>query len=317
MDAIVRRSSRWTRTPSRGPRQAAQLSAHDVAIFEVLARYRYLSADYIHALVGGSFKYLTHRLGMLSREPNLFLVRPPQQRADAAANHRYLTYELDQRGIRAMQEHGLALQRPRPPASFVHELMACQIMASFELGARQLGARLITWADILGSRNLPETTRCSAKPFYIPLRFESADAHAVADAQPFGIERMIGGQRSYYFCPGIEADCGTEPIDASDFARSSIYRKFALYLAIEAQGIHRAHFGFPNFYVPFITTNAPRLASMMAALERITEGRGSKMFLFKTFRACTSFERLPPPSGHMVTEDWQRVRHPSFNFLAS
>jgi hypothetical protein len=317
MDAIVRRNSRWTRTPAHGARQTAQLSAHDVAIFEVLARYRYLSADYIHALVGGSFKYLTHRLGTLSREPNLFLVRPVQQRANAAANHSYLIYELDQRSIREMQERGLALQRPRPPASFAHELMACQIMASFELGARQPGARLITWSDILGSRNLPETTRSSARPFHIPVRFEDADAHAVADAQPFGIERSIGGQRSYYFCPGIEADCGTEPINASDFARSSIYRKFALYLAIEAQGIHRAHFGFPNFYVPFITTNAARLASMMAALERITEGRGSKMFLFKTFPACTSFERPPPPTGHMLTEDWQRVGHPPFSFLAS
>jgi hypothetical protein len=303
--------------PARGARQAAQLSAHDLAIFEVLARYRYLPADYIHALVGGSFKYLTHRLGVLSREPNLFLIRPAQQRVNAAANHRYLIYELDQRGVRALQEHGLSLQRPRPPASFAHELMCCQIMASIELGARQSGVRLITWRDILNSRNLPEATRCLAKPFHIPIRFEGADAHAVADAQPFGIERSIGGQRSYYFCPGVEADCGTEPIDASDFARSSIYRKFALYLAIEAQGIHRAHFGFPNFYLPFITTNAARLASMMAALERITEGRGSKVFLFKTFPAYTSFEKPPLPSGDMVTEDWQRVGNPPFNFLTS
>jgi len=135
--------------------------------------------------------------------------------------------------------------------------------------------------------------------------------------QPFGIERSIAGQRSYYFCPGIEADCGTEPIDASDFARFSIYRKFALYLAIDVQGIHRAHFGFPNFYVPFITTNATRLASMMAALDRVTEGRGSKIFLFKTFPAYTSFEKPPLPSGDMVTEDWQRVGHPPFNFLTS
>ncbi|HTV30511.1 MAG TPA: hypothetical protein VMF32_22395 [Xanthobacteraceae bacterium] len=317
MDAIVRRNSRWTRAPARGARQAAQLSAHDVAIFEVLARYRYLSADYIHALVGGSFKYLTHRLGILSREPNLFLVRPAQQRANAAANHRYLIYELDQRGIREMQERGLALQRPRPPASFAHELMACHILASFELGARQPGIRLITWTDILGSRNLPETTRRSARPFHIPIRFEGTDAHAVADAQPFGIERLIGGQRSYYFCPGIEADCGTEPIETSDFERSSIFRKFTLYRAIQEQGLHRTHFGFPNFHVPFVTTNAVRLASMMRLLERTTEGAGSRYILFKTFPAFTSFEKPLPPSGHMLTEDWQRVGYSPFNFLTS
>lgn len=302
--------------PARGTRQVAQLSAHDVAIFAVLARYRYLPADYIHALVGGSFKYLTHRLSILSREPNLFLVRPAQQRANAAANHRYLIYELDQPGIRAVQDHGLSLQRHRAPASFAHELMACQILASFELGARAAAVRLIAWTDILSSQNLPEATRCSAKPFHIPVRFEGADAHVVADAQPFGIERVIGAQRSYYFCPGVEADCGTEPIDASEFSRSSIARKFALYLAIEAQGIHRVHFGFPNFYVPFITTTSARLTSMMAALNRMTDGRGSKIFLFKNFPAYTSFERPPPPSGRMLTEDWQRVGHPRFNFLA-
>jgi hypothetical protein len=317
MNGICHRNSRWTRKPSQGPRKTAHLSAHDFAIFEVLARHRYLPADYIHALTGGSFKYLTQRLGILSREPNLFVVRPTQQRANVAANHRYLIYELDQRGIAALQERGFSLQRTRPPVSFAHELMACEIIASFELGALRQNVRLITWRDILDSQNLPETTRRSTKPFHIPIRFEGTDAHTVADAQPFGIERVIADRRAYYFCPGIEADCGTEPIDASDVSRASIYRKFALYLAIETQQIYRSHFGFPNFYVPFITTTAARLASMMAILKRITDGQGSKIFLFKTFPAFTSFERPLPPSDHMLIEDWQRVGHPPFNFLRS
>jgi hypothetical protein len=254
---------------------------------------------------------------VLSRQPNLFVVRPPQQRENAAANHRPLIYELDQRGIRVLQERGVLLQRPRTPANFAHELMACQIMASLDLGARERGARLITWSDILNSRSLPDATRHSPCPFHIPVRFEGNDFHIAADAQPFGIERSIAGQRSYYFCPGIEADCGTEPVDASDFARSSIYKKFALYLAIEAQGIHRSHFGFPNFYVPIVTTNEVRARSMMELLTRITGGSGSRMFLFKTFPALTSFERPRPPSGRMLTENWQRVGHPPFNFLAA
>ena len=312
----ARRNSRWTRSTPLGARRRAQLSARDIAIFAVLARYRYLPADYIHALAGGSFKYLIERLGVLSREPNLFVVRPPQQRENAAANHRRLIYELDQRGIRVLQERGIAIQRPRSPANFAHELMACQIMASFDLGARERGARLITWSDILNSRNLPEATRHSPRPFHIPVRVEDNDFHIAADAQPFGIERSIAGQRSYYFCPGIEADCGTEPVDASDFARSSIYKKFVLYRAVEAQGVYRAHFGFPNLYVPVITTTEARLRSMMALLTRITGGSGSKMFLFKTFPALTSFEKPPPPSGRMLTEDWKRAGYPPFNFLS-
>ena len=179
--------------------------------------------------------------------------------------------------------------------------------------------RLISWPEIL--QGLPDETRRSQKPYSIPVT-ATIDAgpistHAAADGQPFGIMRTIGDRPVYFFCPGIEADCGTEPVDTSDFQRSSLYRKFVLYLAIEAQGVHRAHFGFPNLYVPFVTTNAARLASMMRLLERITGGAGSKTILFKTFPAFTSFEPPPPPSGHMLTDDWQRVGHPPFNFLKS
>jgi hypothetical protein len=294
------------------------VSAHDIAIFSALARYRYLPADYIHALVGGNFKHLIHRLNVLSREPNLFLNRPPQQRANADANRRRLIYELDQRGIHLLQQHGgELLQRTRPPANFAHELMVCQMVASFELGARERAVRLITWNDILTSVSLPEETRCSPKPFSIPVRFEGATVSIAADGQPFGIARRDNHGSAYFFCPGIEADCGTEPIDTSDFERSSIYKKFILYLAIEEQCRHRTHFGFPNFYVPFVTTKAVRLASMMRLLERITRGAGSRFILFKTFPAFTSFEKPLGPSGHMLTEDWQRVGHPPFNFLNS
>ena len=121
--------------------------------------------------------------------------------------------------------------------------------------------------------------------------------HVDADGEPFGIARSGSGQPVFFFCPGIEADCGTEPIDASDFQRSSLYKKFLLYLAVEAQQIYRSHFGFPNLYVPIITTNAARLGSMMKLLDRLTRGAGSKTILFKTFPALTSFERPPLAVG--------------------
>ena len=179
--------------------------------------------------------------------------------------------------------------------------------------------RLIPWPEIL--RSLPDATRSALKPYSIPVT-ATTDAgvistHVAADGLPFGIARPAGDKPVYFFCPGIEADCSTEPVDTSDFQRSSLYRKFVLYLAIEAQGIHRAHFGFPNLYVPFVTTNAARLGSMMKVLERLTGGTGSRTFLFRTFPAFTSFEKPPAPSGHMLTQDWQRVGHPRFNFLSS
>src|SRR5580658_8422323 len=107
MQGTAQRNSRWTRAPTRAPRKTAYLSAHDIAIFSVLARYRYLPADYIHAFVGGNFKHLIHRLNVLAREPNLFLDRPEQQRANAQANCRPLIYELDERGAHVLQDRGL------------------------------------------------------------------------------------------------------------------------------------------------------------------------------------------------------------------
>ena len=96
-------------------------------------------------------------------------VQPAQQRANAAANHRRLIYELADKGWRVMHERGITNQRSRAPTNFAHELMTCQLMASFELGCRETGTRLITWSDILQSQNLPDTTRRSIKPYHIPV----------------------------------------------------------------------------------------------------------------------------------------------------
>lgn len=108
----------------------------------------------------------------------------------------------------------------------------------------------------------------------------------------------------------VEADCGTEPISATDPARSSIAKKFTAYGEIAQQGLHRGHFGFPNFFVPFITGSAARMRSMMQLLDHMTDGQGSKIFLFKTFPTFASTEAAPAPTGHMLTEPWQRLGFP-------
>src|SRR5262249_32733065 len=138
-------------------------------IFQPLARYRYLPAVYLRAIGGGSSGYMVDRLNLLSRRPNLYVRRPPQQRANAAANYRPLVYELSDRGLAALQQQGFQVERSRAPNNFAHELMTCQVMASFELGARETGAHLITWSDILKSSNLPDATRQRPKPYAIPV----------------------------------------------------------------------------------------------------------------------------------------------------
>lgn len=294
MDALTvqkkSRNSRWTRDPINDDGHAVAVcpTDRDVEIFKLLTRYRYLPSDYIHAFVGGNMKALSRRLNCLSRKPNLYLARPHQQRDNADANYRRLIYELDERGSRVLRERGLAFLPKSYHRNFAHELMVAQIMASVELGTKEnKNIRHITWPEILASQKTPKAIRDSHTATSIPVSFsvhgECYSIAVTADACPFGLERTIDGKRTYLFFPGIEADCATEPIEASGFARSSIYKKFAAYIAIAEQSIYRSHFGFPNFFVPIITTTAARVHSMMRLLEKITEGRGSKLFLFKTF----------------------------------
>src|SRR5262245_48147815 len=131
------RNSRWGDDPTLGKdgrAKVAFVTERDIErIFVPLARYRYLPADYLHALGGGSLDYLVNRLALLVRKPNSYVARPSQQRANASANCRRQVYELAEKGVRLMHEHGLICQRSRTPASFAHELMTCELLASFEL----------------------------------------------------------------------------------------------------------------------------------------------------------------------------------------
>ena len=45
----------------------------------------------------------------------------------------------------------------------------------------------------------------------------------------------------------------------------------------------------------------------MKLVDRMTGGRGSKMFLFKALPVLSSVEKSPQAGGHMLTEPWLRA----------
>jgi len=307
MDAPLdteRRNSRWSRDPVIDDGRAVVVypTDRDIEIFKLLTRYRYLPSDYIHAFVGGSMSALSRRLNFLSRKPNLFLARPHQQRETADANYRRLIYELDERGSRLLKERGLSCLPKSYHRNFAHELMVSQIMASFELGTRErTNVRLITWPEILANTSTPEALRQSPTAASIPVTFsadgEQHSMHLNADGRPFGLERVIDGTRTYLFFPGIEADCGTEPVEASGFERSSIVKKFAAYIAIAEQRIYRSHFGFPNFFVPLIAPTRTRMESMMTLVQRMTGGAAQRCSCLKDFQCFRRSRDRPAPAA--------------------
>jgi hypothetical protein len=313
--------SRWDRQPVRGAQgeaKIARLTPRDLDVFKLLARYEYLPADFIHAFVGGSFKGLSRHLSLLKRKPNCYIACPEQQRQCASANYRHLVYQLDAPGADVLKLHGFPVLR-RPRRNFAHELMACQIMASFELGARSRAeCRLITWGEISAHPRFPEATRRAAAPHACPVTFshrgrdQSLDLYA--DSFPFGIEREHAGRPAYIFCPGVEADTGSEPIESGDFERSSICKKFAGYLSLIGREAYRTRWGLPTIFVPFITTTTRRMCSMMACLDRLTKGQGSSRIIFTTCPSMYSFDEPLRPDGSILVRRWERVAHPPFSF---
>jgi hypothetical protein len=222
-----------------------------------------------------------------------------------------MIYELDDKGRQALTDRGLPHLPKKYHRNFAHELMACRIMLSFELGARtNTHVRLIQWPEIIAK--MPPAAQNAEEPNAIPVTFDSHgktySKSIKADWKPFGIERTEGSKSLYCFFPGIEADTGTEPIESAEF-RSDISQKFNAYLAVCRDQIYRSHYGFPaqGFFIPFVTGSKSRMEHMMELLQKLTNGRGHPSFIFKTFPPITSFEKPPAPSGRMLTEPWLRV----------
>jgi hypothetical protein len=197
--------------------------------------------------------------------------------------------------------------------------MVCLIQASFEIGASTHGLEFIAATDILGHPNCPTATRREAEPWAVPVAFDYSGKriaqHVESDGAFFGLARTTAGGRVALIFPGFEADRRTEPLAPHDYDRSSIKKKFCAYREIIRQRIYQSRYGLPHALVAFVTVSESHKRAMMNVLSDLTDGRGSKVFIFRTLPNFASFENFPPPSDHMIGEDWQRVGHPPFNIL--
>lgn len=291
-------NSRWSREPrlKKGQRVVVQVTDNDIKLFRFLAKYRYLQSDDIAAYMGGSADYINQRLEDLYREPYCYLNRPAQQRETANANYRPMVYELDTKGINFLRELGDPAPSKTYHYNFMHALMACRIMFSVELGAREAGVRLIEWPEIFGK--LPPETRAHKAPY----EFIVDKRKFRADTKPFGFE--FPNPRAFQFCLGIEADCGTEPIDTSDPDRSSIHSKFLLYSQFAKERMYKTQLNLPNIFIGIITTTNVRRESMQRHLAHlVSEGairqQEADIFRFGRFPTLVTYGPREPVTGRM------------------
>jgi hypothetical protein len=303
----IKRSSRYGRSNvigATGRPIVPIMTERQKELLRFLERNRYATFNDMHAFLRGDAKALRRNIRIMKAE-SIGYIRVSEQDEYERNWRRAIHYELDKQGIAYLNRTGVIVTDRRYTRNFTHAALASHATASIEAGiAAAPNARLISWADILQSESMPAFAKRGEHPNGIPAIYciegEIFNKTVFADSRPFGIELAKDDRRKFRFFPGIEADTGTEPITTANFKRSSIFSKFMAYLTIESEETYRKHFGFPIFFVPFLTSDETRMRSMMAELERVTRGQGSKTIIFKVARADGS-------PGYLFTEPWQRV----------
>jgi hypothetical protein len=304
------RRSRYDRKPvigDTGKPVAAIITPRREKLLQFLLRNRYATHGDLLAYLGGDGDRLYYSLRVLRSANNSYI-----KLAEQTLRERNLTqkdvYELDTAGIAYLSRKGENIVSRTYTRNFTHARLASHCTGSIDAGIEaSQNARLIPWNELLKSPSIPQKTR-DGELAGIPIAYIAGDGEVFnkivyADSKPFAIELTIDERRKVRFFPGVEADTGSEQITTANFLRTSIHSKFLAYQAIENDEAFKTHFGFPNFYVPFVTTDPTRLKTILAELARMG---GSKTLIFQVARE-------EAPAGYLFKEDWQRAGHSPIN----
>jgi hypothetical protein len=165
-------------------------------------------------------------------------------------------------------------------------LAIAEFLSSLEVACAARGdIEVFREQDILAvSPVSPVATRAAREP----LRF-AVDKTVMARRQHYSVvpDGLFGlrfpDDTGAYFM--LEVDRGTIPITRSDVKGTSVWQKsivfkLATYYEAWRAGRHVEQFGIKQMRVLFVTESAERVRNMLAALDQVTEGRGSNFFLF-------------------------------------
>jgi hypothetical protein len=275
--ATETRRSRWNDPPPVKIFTESDLDICKLLASSILARdpwgYHYLPTSYFGPLLERGNQGAGHRVNALRGRPHYTaLAEQPHD------NYRQLIYQLYRGGADALCEAGHKIRPHSRPTS--HELMACIIAASFEIGAREHRLPI----SIVPNLQLP--------------------IHP--DWRIFTLQG-----RSVF----IEADTASETINPhANSQATSIREKFDHYLdLIAAKTVKR-----PLFL--FVTTSATRCNSFIETLKLAIDAKDcpheyAEHFGFTSMAYDRFLNTIPPLSGWAVTREYQRAGHQPFKFI--
>ncbi len=115
---------------------------------------------------------------------------------------------------------------------------------------------------------------------------------AVAPDKMFALHFADRNRTNYFL---VEADRATMPIERASLVQSSVRKKLLAYHHGHAAKRHTTLWGVSGFRVLTITTSKERIASMIEVVKKITNGKGSNVFLFADVETLTRNDPLTLP----------------------
>jgi hypothetical protein len=274
-----------------------ETTTRDKAVDTYLDYYGFLPTNFLGELVQGEYVQ-GFRRRLTKRWKSGKLHRPEKQNKYESHRNKFDVYE---RG--GKKKYG---------TGFEHNLMAALIEANFEIAARKLGLKFISWEQIKALPETPYQTALSHTPFKLTANWGGEDHNFYPDGHPFKLKGPTG-VLSFLFEADRDAEGNRNLTDAQ---RPYIEAKLLNYVAFTKSEGYRKHFGFPNLIVLFVTTSPRKCTNFEKLLLDITGGIGASNILFKPFPDFLEMETALKPDTSFLSDPWPRAGHEPFDIVA-
>jgi hypothetical protein len=279
------------------PASSFKITERDLEIVRFVYRHRFLTADLITALTGGSRQGVSRRLNLLFHggwldRPRSQLLMP--ERLDSRCNHAMI-YALGNRGAKHLSvELDLPLSTVNWTAKnnelksgffLEHTLMVARFMVMIRLACKLMtGIEFISQEEIISKRKELIDTNDKELGFQVQLKLRKGQRKpfiiSVVPDAAFGFRFLDQPKEKYFF---FEADRATMPIRRASLLRSSFYKKMLGYHAVWEKRILGKTFHFKDVRVLTMTTSNERIENMIeVGREMDPRKKGLGMFLFTT-----------------------------------